>query len=133
MLNPYALLAALLAVIAVAFGSYRYGYNRAEDAIAARVAAAQVAAIESANAATEAATARAVAQAKAEAAARLSAATVRLKGERDAALKARPECQRDADSMGLLLDAIGNANGLAPTSDTMPDSMHPTPSTSQQQ
>lgn len=112
MLNPYALLAALLAFLAVGFGGYRYGYSRAEDAVAARVATAQNEAIAAANRDTEAEIARTLAQARAEAQARLSATTIRLKGERDAAIKARPECGRDADSMAILQSAIDTANGV---------------------
>lgn len=131
MLNPYAILAALLAFLAVGFGGYRYGYSRAEDAVAARVATAQVEAIDRANRDTEAATARAVAQAKAEAAARLSAVTVRLKGERDAIAKAKPDCARDADSQRLLQSAIDLANGQSTDPDSMPDPMSSTPTTGQ--
>ena len=121
MFNPYALLAALLAFLAVGFGGYRYGYSRAEDAVAARVAIAQVEAIDRANRDTAAATARAVEQAKAEAAARLSATKRRIEGERDAAIKARPECARDVQSMELLQRAIDLANGSTSTSGLVPD------------
>jgi hypothetical protein len=122
-LNPTAILVALLAFLAVGFGSYRYGYSRAEDAVAARVATAQNEAIASANRDVEAATARAVEQAKAEAAARLSATAIRLKGERDAAIKARPECLRDVESQRLLQCAIDAANGKTPAGNCLLDTM----------
>lgn len=121
MLNPYVLLGQIIGLIIAIVGAYHYGYNRAEDAVAARVAAAQVEAIDQANRDTEAATKLAVEQAKAEAGARLAATTIRLKGERDAALKARPECVRDADSMGLLNSAIDAANGQAAAVGKVPD------------
>jgi len=127
MLNPYALLAALLAFLAVAFGGYRYGYSRAEDAQASAVATAQVEAIDKANRDTEVATKRAVAQAKAESAARLSAVSARLKGEQDAALKAKPECSRDADSQRLLLESIRLANDSAASASPVPDAVHADP------
>ena len=112
MLNPTVILVLLIALGASTFGGYRYGKHVCQGEQATAVAAAQVEAIDDANRYVEVATARAVAQAKAEAAARLSAATIKLKGERDAALKARPECARDADSMSLLGVAISEANGV---------------------
>lgn len=125
--NPTALLAALLAIISVAFGGYRYGKHVCEGEQATAVATAQKQAIATANAATEAATARAVAQAKAEAGARLAATTIRLKGERDAAIKAKPECARDADSQRLLFESIAAANGQTPASNIMSDPVHADP------
>jgi hypothetical protein len=130
-LNPYALLAALLAFLAVGFGGYRYGYSRAEDAVAARVATAQEQAIAAANRDVEAATSRAVESAKAEAAARLSATKRRIEGERDAAIKARPECGRDAESMGLLQRALDSANGSPTATSSLSDHVPATPATSE--
>ena len=121
--NPYALLAAGLALVAALIGADHFGYKRAENAAAARIAAAQVEIIDRANRDIEASTARAVAQAKAEAAARLSATTIRLKGERDAAIKARPECARDADSLGLLQQSIDHANDSTTTRSSLPPAL----------
>ena len=125
--NPYALLAAGLALVAALIGADHFGYKRAENAAAARIAAAQVEIIDRANRDIEASTARAVAQAKAEAAARLSATTIRLKGERDAAIKARPECTRDADSIRLLVESIDSANGQTPSTSGMSDRVPTSP------
>lgn len=129
MLNPYVLLAQFVGLLIAIFGAYQYGYSRAEDAVSARVAAAQEQAIDQANRDAKAATARTVAQAKAEAAARVRAAGIRRKGEIDATVKARPDCARDAESMGLLQSAIAAANDSETSSSTMPDSMRPTPNT----
>ena len=127
--NPYVLLAAVIGLIVALVGADRYGYSRAEDACAARVATAQDAAIARSNAEVEAATALAVEQAKVEAAQRLAATTIRLKGERDAALKSRPECARDLDSFRLLNSAIDLANGATPAGDSVPDPVPATPAT----
>lgn len=79
----------------------------------ARIAVAQDTAIKAANAAVAAETERAVAREKAAATARAKAREVRHQGELDAAKKSRPECARDSDSMGLLNNAIDDANGVA--------------------
>ena len=125
--NPYVILAAVIGLVIALVGADRFGYNRAQDACAARVATAQEQAIATANRDTAAATARAVESAKVEAAARLSATTIRLKGERDAAIKARPECARDADSLRMLQSAIDLANHQSTTSNSLPDSVHANP------
>jgi hypothetical protein len=119
--NPYVILAAVIGFVIALVGADRFGYNRAEDSCAARVATAQDAAIARSNAEVEAATARAVESAKAEAAARLRSTRVRLEGERDAAIKARPECARDLDSFRLLNSAIDLANGATPAGNGVPD------------
>lgn len=119
------MLAALIAILIASVSGYEYGKHVCNGEHGVAVAAAQDKAIDAANEATDAATARAVAQAKAEAEARLVAATIRLKGERDAAIKARTECTRDADSQRLLLDAVDLANGQQATSNPMSDSVRP--------
>lgn len=127
MFNPYFILASLVALLTTAFGADHFGYHRAKAECAAAVATAQDKAIADANAATEAATKRAVEQAKVEAAQRLAATTIRLKGERDAAIKARPECARDPDSMQLLQQSIAAANGQTPAGDSMSDPVRADP------
>ena len=117
--NPYVLLAALLAFLAVAFGGYRYGYSRAEDAVAARVATVQNEAIAAANVESKAATKLAVGQIAREADARVRAAGIRRRGEIDATAKARPDCVRDQQSMELLQSAIDSANHQSATSDIL--------------
>jgi len=125
--NPYVLLAALALAIGLFGSGVSVGYKWENRAHAAAVLDAQNAAIDAANRDVEAATARAVAQAKAEAAARLSATTIRLKGERDAAIKARPECTRDADSIRLLVESIDSANGQTPSTSGMSDRVPTSP------
>lgn len=121
MAYPIILLVALLALLGSGFGGYRYGKHVCQGEQATVVAAAQKQAIASANRDVETATARAVEQAKAEAAARLRSTRVRLEGERDAALKSRPECARDLDSQRLLQSAIDLANGATPAGNGVPD------------
>lgn len=123
MLNPYFILVALLALLGTGFSGYRYGKHVCQGEQATAIAAAQNEAITRANLDVEAATKRAVEQAKAEAAARLSATKRRIEGERDATLKARPDCVRDQQSMELLQSAIDLANGQSSTGNTMSDSV----------
>lgn len=91
----------------------------------AKLVAAQDAAIVSANQATAIAIDRAVSSAKTEADARIKAGQIRSKGELDALKKSRPECGRDAISIGLLHDAINDANGQSPTPSVVLDPMRP--------
>ncbi len=111
MLNPYAIIAALVFALGLFGSGVSIGYKWSERSHVADVVAAQNEAIERANADAKIEKERALAAAKAEADARLAARTARLKGEVDAAKKARPECARDAESHGLLLDSIRVANG----------------------
>lgn len=91
----------------------------------AKIAVAQDAAIAAANAAVAAETERAVAREKAAATARAKAREVRHQGELDAAKKSRPECARDSGSMGLLNNAIDDANGISGSSGRMRASVRP--------
>lgn len=91
----------------------------------ARIAVAQDTAIKAANAAVAAETERAVAREKAAATARAKAREIRHQGDLDAAKKSRPECSRDATSMGLLNSAIDAANGGAHTGTGMRETMRP--------
>ena len=129
--NPIALLAALLAFLAVGFGGYRYGKHVCQGEHATEVANAQKQAIDSANAESYAATKLAVGQIAKEADARVRAAGIRRKGEIDAIAKARPECARDSESMGLLLRAVGIANDSTSAGDGVPDPVPATPATDQ--
>ncbi len=123
MLNPYAIIAALVFAIGLFGTGVSVGYKWAERSHVADVVAAQNAAIAGANEAAEAEKQRALAAAKAEADARLAARTARMKGEIDAAKKARPECARDAESHGLLLDSIRVANGEKAAATKLPVTM----------
>ena len=127
MAYPIILLVALLAFLAASFGSYRYGKHVCQGEQATVVADAQKQAIDSANIESKAATKLAVGQIAREADARVRAAGIRRKGEIDAIAKARPECVRDADSMGLLLESIAAANGQTPTSNSVSDALSSAP------
>lgn len=126
MVNPYILLACLIGAIGMFGSGVSIGYKWSERSHVADVVAAQNAAIAGANAAAYAERERAVAAARTEAAARLTARTARMKGELDAALKSRPECSRDAESVRLLNDAIRVGNGQAPAPDKLPVAVRPT-------
>lgn len=117
--NPWVILVA----VALLFSGIGIGYKWSERANAAQLLAATNQAIAGANAATEAEVKRTVEAARVEAARRLASATARLKGERDAALKSKPECSRDADSMRLLNESIAVANGDQAASKQLPDSV----------
>ena len=123
MLNPYVLLLLLAGAIGMFGSGVSVGHKWAERAHGAALAAAQVKAIADANTAVDLAIQRTVAAAKKEADARLAARSIKHKGELDAAKKSRPECSRDAVSMGLLNDAIRAANGEAPAADKLPDTV----------
>lgn len=116
------LLSGIIGAGAGAFAGYRWS----ELTHVADVAAAQVKAIDDANTAVALATERAMAQARKEANARLAAREVRHKGELDAITKSRPECRRDAESVGLLNNAIDSANGEGPTGSGVPAEVRPT-------
>jgi hypothetical protein len=123
--NPYILLAMLALALGSFGGGVSVGYKWEKNAHLAAVAAAQNAAIEAANREAAAEKLRALAAAKAEADARLAATTIRLKGQLDAARKANPLCNRDADSLGLLNESIAAANGDAPAASPVPDPVRP--------
>lgn len=125
MFNPYVLLLVLAGAIGLFGSGVSVGHKWSERAHGAALAAAQVKAIADANTAVDLAIQRTVVSAKKEADARLAARSIKHKGELDAAKKSRPECSRDAVSMGLLNDAIRAANGEAPTADKLPDAMRP--------
>ena len=123
--NPYALLAALLGALAMFGAGVSVGYKWEKNAHLATLAVEKDKAVERANQDAEAEKQRALAAAKAEADARLAARTIRMKVELDAAKKARPECARDAESHGLLVDSIRLANGEKDTAVKLPDAVRP--------
>jgi len=126
MFNPTVLLFVVLGMVGMFGTGASIGYKWAQRAHVAAVAAAQVKAIDDANTAVALATERAMAQARKEANARLAAREVRHKGELDAITKSRPECRRDAESVGLLNNAIDSANGEGPTGSGVPAEVRPT-------
>ncbi len=125
--NPTIVLVLLITALGLSFGGYRYGKHVCQGEHATEVATIQEQAIDAANTESKAATKLAVGQIAREANARVRAAGIRRKGEIDAEAKARPECLRDTDSMGVLHDAIASANGQSTTSSRMPDAMHADP------
>ena len=125
MLNPYILLLVLAGAIGLFGSGVSVGYKWSERAHGAALAAVQVKAIDDANTAVTIAIERTVASAKKETAARLAAREIRHKGELDAAKKSRPECARDAESIGLLNDAINDANRETPAPGKLPDEVRP--------
>jgi hypothetical protein len=128
-LNPYILLASLVFAIGLFGGGVSIGVKwERRDALAA-VVTAQNKAIDDANTAVDLAIERTVSAAKKESAARLAARDARHRGELDAAKKSRPECARDAGSLGLLNDAIAAANGEANAGSKLPDEVRPADAT----
>ncbi len=125
MLDPTAILIAVLVALGLVSSGFIAGKEWTDRAYAAQERDVQKSAIAGANAATETAIKLAVEQAKTDTARRVAYQRIRLEGERDAALKARPECSRDVDSQRLLLNAIGAANGVTPTTGSMPDAVRP--------
>ena len=123
MFHPYVLLGCLVFALGLFGSGVSIGYKWSERRVAADVLTAQVAAIERANSDAEIEKQRALSAAKAEADARAKARAVRHRGELDAALKARPECARDVDSLGMLNDAINAANDQAGSAGKLPDAV----------
>lgn len=109
--SPIVLLGSLIAAIGIFLSGFFYGGSYQKGKQALDVVTVQNETINDANRDVEAEAQRAVAAAKQEAEKRASFQILKLKAERDAALKASPNCSRDPTSMGLLLDTIRNANG----------------------
>jgi len=123
MVNPYMVLGGVIAALVIFLGGFQSGRHWESADALANVVAAQNAAIERANQDAIAETERAVLAAKAEADARAKAREVRHKGELDAARKANPACNRDAESHSLLIDAIRAANSQSDATGKLPDAV----------
>jgi len=123
--NPYAIIAGIVFAISLFFAGVSVGYKYEAGANARALAVAQDTAIKAANLAAAAETERSVSAAKAEAASRLASNNAKHKGELDALKKSRAACARDAESMGLLNDAIDVANGVATTPAVVPVTVRP--------
>jgi hypothetical protein len=123
--NPYLLLGGLVAAILIFVSGFQSGRHWESADALANVVAAQKLAIDEANKAAVAERERAISAAEQEAKARAVAAAARHKGELDAARKANPLCNRDAESLGLLLDSIRIANGEKDSTGKLPDSVRP--------
>ena len=124
--SPIVLLGSLIASLLLFLSGFFYGkyVEKAEQAL--DVVTVQDETIDDANRDVEAEQQRAVAAAKREAEKRASFQILKLKGERDAALKAKPDCSRNPTSMGLLLDTIRSANGEEAAANKLPE---PVPAT----
>lgn len=128
--NPIILLGSLAAAVAIFLSGFFYGGSYQKGKQATNVVAIQKQAIDDANNSIEIETRRSLASAKQEAEKRASFQILKLKGERDAALKAKFDCSRDPTSMGLLLDTIRSANGEETASNQLSKSVSaivPTP------
>jgi hypothetical protein len=125
MFNPTVLLFGLVFALGLFGTGVSIGVKWERRDALANLHAVQVKAIDDANAAVDLAVERTLSAAKKETAARLAAREIRHKGELDAARKSRPECARDAESFGLLNDAIRSANAEASTTGKLPDEVRP--------
>lgn len=126
--SPYVLLGSLITAVCFFLSGFFYGkyVERGEQAL--NVVAVQNKALDDANVAVTVEQQRALAAAKQEAEKRSAFQITKLKGERDAALKASSSCNRDSDSLRLLNDTIDSANGKEATPDKLPLSVLPSDS-----
>lgn len=108
-----------LVFLALVSGAY-VGYQYADGRNAAAAAAAQERALTEARQRAEADKQAAVETARREAVAQERARAVRTKGVDDAAKKASASCGRDAESFGLLMEALNSANGTETGSSGVP-------------
>ena len=118
--SPLVLLGSLVAALLLFLSGFFYGKHVEKAEQALDVVTIQDETINDANRDVEAEQQRAVAAAKQEAEKRASFQILKLKGERDAALKASKDCTRDPTSMGLLLDTIRSANGEEAAANELP-------------
>ena len=125
MFNPTVLLFGLVFALGLFGTGVSIGVKWERRDALANLNAVQIKAIDDANTAVGLAVERTLASAKKETAAKLAYRERRHKGELDAAKKSRPECARDAESIGLLNDAIRTANGEAPPGTKLPDEVRP--------
>lgn len=117
--NPYILLGSLVVAVCLFLSGFFYGKHVERGEQALNVVTVQNKTIDDANNAVAAEQQRALAAARAEEKAKSTFQIAKLKGERDAALKASTNCNRDSVSMGLLNAAIRSANGEETASDKL--------------
>lgn len=119
----YRLLAAIL-FLASLFGAGAYtGYQLAAGHYAQAAADAQEQAIEGVRQQLEIDKQAAIERVRRQTLASMRARSAVSRGVSDATLKAKPLCGRDAESMGLLNDAIAAANGTEPGARGVPQSL----------
>lgn len=113
-MSPYSILAGVLLWIGSCAGAAWLGYDYRDGKVAQQIAKAQADTIKQAQTNAEADKQAAINRASAEAIAKERARTVKTAGVQDATIKARHDCGRDAQSLGLLNAAIAAANGTSP-------------------
>lgn len=114
-LNPYLILASLLFWFASCAVAAWLGYDYRDGKVAQQVSRAQAETLKQAKADADADLHASITRVRAEAIAQARGRAAKTLGVQDATLKARPDCGRDAQSLGLLNAAIDAANG-APAS-----------------
>lgn len=114
-------LLAWVGLVFLAFVSGAYmGYQYADGRNAAAAAEAQELALKGAREQAEADKQSAIETARREAVAQERARAARTRGVDDASKKASASCGRDAESFGLLMEAIHSANGTETGSSGVP-------------
>ncbi len=113
-MSSYPILAGLLFWVVSCVGAAWLGYDYRDGKVAQQVAEAQAEIIKQAKADAAADLQASINRARAEAIAQSRSRAAKTAGVQDATLKARPDCGRDAESLGLLNAAIIAANGAAP-------------------
>lgn len=109
--SPIILLGSFVAAFMLFLSGFFYGKHIERSEQALNITSIQKQTIADANRDIEIETQRALAFAAQETKKRISFQILKLKGERDAALKAKSDCSRDPASMGVLLDTIRSVNG----------------------
>lgn len=109
--TPYRLLAAVLLLFAVFCSGAYLGYQYADGRNAKATANAQERALEAARQQSAADKVATIERVRRETLAAERARSAREKGMNDAIDKASSSCSRDTESLRLLMDAIGAANG----------------------
>lgn len=104
------LLSGLVAILIAAGGGFITGREWQRGRTAEQIVVQQAETIEQAQQTVAADAALASRRVERNAAAETAARNVLSQGVSDANLKARPDCRRDADSLGLLVDAVAVAN-----------------------
>lgn len=119
-LNPYLILAGVLFWLGSCAGAAWLGYDYHDGKVAQQVAKAQAETLKQAQADAAADLQTSNTRVRAEAAAQARVRAAKTIGVQDATLKARPDCSRDAQSIGLLNAAIDAANGTSASAGGMP-------------
>ncbi len=122
-LNPYLILAGVLLWIGSCAGAAWLGYDYRDGKVAQQVARAQAETLKQAQADAAADLQASITRVRAEATAQARVRAAKTAGVQDATLKARPDCGRDDQSLGLLNAAIDAANAAPASTGSMPPSV----------